>query len=88
MNNRLLQTRYQQMMKLNQLLKPNVVDTETFSQLPPKHREVVNDFFSQVDYDNVDVVKEVESTIDKVALKHNVQTNVVYDYMDKELGEK
>ena len=88
MNNRLLQTRYQQMMKLNQLLKPNVVDTETFSQLPPTHREVVNDFFNQLDYDNVDVVKEVESTVDKVALKHNVQTNVVYDYMDKELGEK
>ena len=63
------------MMKLNQLLKPNVVDTETFSQLPPKHKEVVNDFFSQVDYDSVDVVKEVESTVDKVALKHNVQTN-------------
>ena len=56
------------MMKLNQLLKPNVVDTETFSQLPPKHKEVVNDFFSQVDYDSVDVVKEVESTVDKVAL--------------------
>ena len=76
------------MMKVNQLLKQNVVDTETFSQLPPKHREVVNDFFSQVNYDNVDVVKEVESTVDAVALKHNVQTNVVYDYMDKELGEK
>ena len=75
------------MMKLNQLLKPNVVDTETFSQLPPKHKEVVTDFFSQVDYDSVDVVKEVESTIDKVALKHNVQTNVVYYYMDKEIGE-
>ena len=54
--------------------------------MPPKHKEVVNDFFNQVDYDNIDVVKEVETTIDKVALKHNVQTNVVYDYMDKELG--
>ena len=86
MSNQHLSLRYQQMMKLNQLLKPNVVDTETFSQLPPKHKEVVTDFFSQVDYDSVDVVKEVESTIDKVALKHNVQTNVVYDYMDKELG--
>ena len=88
MSNQHLSLRYQQMMKLNQLLKPNVVDTETFSQLPPKHKEVVTDFFSQVDYDNVDVVKEVESTIDKVALKHNVQTNVVFDYMDKEIGEK
>ena len=74
------------MMKVSQLLKPNVVDTTVFNQLPPKHKEVVNDFFNQVDYDNVDVVKEVETTIDKVALKHNVQTNVVYDYMDKELG--
>ena len=74
------------MQKVSQLLKPNVGDTETFSQLPPKHKEVVNDFFNQVDYDNVDVVKEVEATIDKVAVKHNVQTNVVYDYMDKELG--
>ena len=74
------------MLKVNQLLKPNVVDTNTFSQLPPKHKEVVNDFYNQVDYDNNDVVREVETTIDKVALKHNVQTNVVYDYMDKELG--
>jgi len=74
------------MMKVNQLLIPNVVDTTTFNDLPPRHKEVVNDFFSQLDYDSVDVVKEVESTIDKVALKHNVQTNVVYDYIDKELG--
>ena len=75
------------MMKVNQLLKTNVVDTNVFSQLPPKHKEVVNDFFNEVDYDTNDVVKEVETTIDKVALKHNVQTNVVYDYMDKEIGE-
>ena len=74
------------MMKVNQLLKKNVVDTTTFNDLPPKHKEVVNDFFGQVNYDNNDVVKEVEATIDKVALKHNVETNVVYDYMDKELG--
>ena len=74
------------MMKVNQLLKKNVVDKTTFNDLPPKHKEVVNDFFGQVNYDNVDVVKEVETTIDKVSLKHNVQTNVVYDYIDKELG--
>jgi len=74
------------MMKVNQLLKKNVVDTTTFNDLPPKHKEVVNDFFGQVNYDNVDVVKEVETTIDKVSVKHNVQTNVVYDYIDKELG--
>ena len=35
-----------------------------------------------------DVVKEVETTIDKVSLQHNVKTDVVYDYIDKELGRK
>ena len=38
-------------------------------------------------YDNNDVVKEVETTIDKVALKHDVKTDVVYNYIDSELGE-
>jgi len=73
-------------MKVNQLLKPSVVDTTTFNELPPLHKDVVTDFYNQVDYDNNDVVKEVETTIDKVALSHNVNTKVVYDYIDKELG--
>ena len=74
-------------MRVNQLLKKNVVDTTAFNELPPLHRDVVNDFYNQVDYDNNDVVKEVETTIDKVALKHDVKTDVVYDYIDSELGE-
>ena len=75
------------MMRVNQLLKKNVVDTTAFNQLPPLHKDVVNDFYNQVDYNTNDVVKEVESTIDKVALKHDVQTDVIYNYIDKEIGE-
>ena len=74
------------MMKVSQLLKPNVVDTTSFNQLPPKHKEVVNDFFGQVDYENNDVVKEVETTIDKVSTKHNVNTDVLYNYINNETG--
>ncbi len=73
-------------MKVNQLLKPSVVDTTTFNELPPLHKDVVTDFYNQIDYNNNDVVKEVETTIDKVALSYNVNTKVVYDYIDKELG--
>ena len=29
---------------------------------------------------------EVETTIDKVATKHNVSTDVMYNYIDKETG--
>ena len=74
------------MMRVSQLLKPNVVDTTAFSQLPPKHKEVVNDFFGQVDYENNDVVKEVETTIDKVSTKHNVNTEILYNYINNETG--
>ena len=74
------------MMKVSQLLKPNVVDTTVFNQLPPKHKEVVNDFFQQVDYENNDVVKEVEATIDKVSTKHNVNTEILYNYINNETG--
>tara|TARA_A100001388_G_C28424158_1_gene336539 strand:+ start:132 stop:356 length:225 start_codon:yes stop_codon:yes gene_type:complete len=74
-------------MRVNQLLKKNVVDTTAFNNLSPQHKDVVNDFYNQVNYDNNDVVREVETTIDKVALKHNVKTDVVYDYIDKEIGE-
>ena len=75
------------MMRVNQLLKKNVVDTTAFNNLSPQHKDVVNDFYNQVNYDNNDVVREVETTIDKVALKHNVKTDVVYNYIDKEIGE-
>ena len=75
------------MMRVNQLLKQNVVDTTAFNNLSPQHKDVVNDFYNQVNYDNNDVVREVETTIDKVALKHNVKTDVVYNYIDKEIGE-
>ena len=73
-------------MRVSQLLKPNVVDTTNFNQLPPKHKEVVNDFFGQVDYENNDVVKEVETTIDKVSTKHNVNTEILYNYINNETG--
>ena len=74
-------------MRVNQILKPNVVDTTEFNNLSPLHKDVVNDFYNQVDYDNKDVVTEVETTIDKVSTQHNVNTDVIYNYIEKETGE-
>ena len=74
-------------MRVTQLLKPSAVDTSAFNDLPPRHKEVVNDFYNQVNYDNKDVVKEVENTIDIVSGKHNVNTDVMYNYINKEVGE-
>ena len=69
------------MMKVSQLLKPNVVDTTVFNQLPPKHKEVVNDFYNQVEKSDGNIIDRVETTIDKVATKHNVNTEILYNYI-------
>ena len=72
--------------RVSQLLKPNVVDTTVFNQLPPKHKEVVNDFYNQVEKSDGNIIDRVETTIDKVATKHNVNTEILYNYIDKETG--
>ena len=75
------------MMKVSQVIKQDVVDTSAFRNLPPLHKDVVTDFYNNLNYDNDDVVKEVETTIDNVSLQHNIKTDVIYDYIDNELGE-
>ena len=75
------------MMKVSQVIKQNVVDTSAFRNLPPLHKDVVTDFYNNLNYDNDDIVKEVETTIDNVSLQHNIKTDVIYDYIDNELGE-
>ena len=47
---------------------------------------MVADFYDNLNYDNDDVVKEVETTIDKVSMKHNTETDVIYNYIEKETG--
>ena len=74
------------MQRVSQLINKSPVDTETFNKLSPRQKDVVSDFYNQVDYDTDDVVKEVETTIDNVAVKHEVNTDVIYNYIDKELG--
>ena len=86
MNNLHQSQRYRQMMRVSQLLKPNVVDTTVFNQLPPRHKEVVNDFYNQLEKTDGNIIDRVETTIDKVATQHNVSTDVMYNYIDKETG--
>ena len=74
-------------MRVSQLLKPNVVDTTVFNELPPKHKEVVNDFYNQVEKSDGNIIDRVETTIDKVATKHNVNTEILYNYIEKETGD-
>ena len=74
------------MMRVNQLLKPNVVDTTAFNSLSPRHKEVVTNFYNEVENSTGDIVNRVEKAIDKIATSNNVSTDIMYDYINKETG--
>jgi len=74
------------MMKVSQLLKPNVVDTTAFNNLSPRHKEVVTNFYNEVENSTGDIVNRVEKAIDKIATSNNVSTDIMYDYINKETG--
>ena len=85
MNNLNLKTRFL-VQRVSQLInKP--VNTTAYNNLPPLHKEVVADFFKVVEKEEGSIIDRVETAIDVVSLTHNVSTNVVYDYINKETGE-
>lgn len=72
-------------MRVNQLVnKP--VNTTAFNELPPLHKEVVADFFKVVEKEEGNIVDRVEAAIDVVSDHHNVSTDVMYNYIDNEIG--
>jgi hypothetical protein len=79
------------MQKLSNFISTSV-DTETFNSLPPLHKEVVTDFFKVLEKEDGNMIDRVEAAVDVVSDHHNVNTSVLYNYIDKEvdtqLGEK
>ena len=71
-------------MQLNSLMSKDI-DTKTFNELPPLHKEVVTDFFKVLDKEEGNMVDKVETAIDTVADHHNVKTDVLYNYIDNEV---
>ena len=85
MNNLNLKTRFL-VQRVSQLInKP--VNTTAYNDLPPLHKEVVADFFKVVEKEKGSIIDRVETAIDSVSLSHNVSTDVVYNYINKETGE-
>ena len=73
------------MQRVSQLInKP--INTTAYNELPPLHKEVVADFFKSVENEEGDIINRVETTIDKVSTKHNVNTEILYNYINNETG--
>tara|TARA_A100001035_G_C27626213_1_gene427815 strand:+ start:547 stop:780 length:234 start_codon:yes stop_codon:yes gene_type:complete len=71
-------------MKLSSLMSSEI-DTETFNKLPPLHKEVVTDFFKVLDKEDGTLIDKFETAVDKTAAFHNVNTDVLYNYIDNEV---
>jgi len=71
-------------MKLSSLMS-NEIDTDTFKELPPLHKEVVTDFFKVLDKEDGNLIDKFETAVDKTAAFHNVNTDVLYNYIDNEV---
>ena len=62
------------------------INTTAYNDLPPLHKEVVADFFKSVENEEGDIINRVETTIDKVSTQHNVNTEILYNYINNETG--
>lgn len=62
------------------------IDTDTFRGLPPLHKEVVTDFFKTVEGESGGIIDRVEGAIELVSDKHNVNTSILYNYIENEVG--
>jgi len=71
--------------RVSQLInKP--INTTAYNELPPLHKEVVADFFKSVENEEGDIINRVETTIDTVSTQHNVNTEILYNYINNETG--
>lgn len=64
----------------------NTNGSKNYNELPPLHKELVDDFFKLVDKQDGGIVDKVETAIDKASTFHNVHTDVLYNYIEKEVG--
>tara|TARA_B110000285_G_C15018391_1_gene560244 strand:+ start:864 stop:1112 length:249 start_codon:yes stop_codon:yes gene_type:complete len=80
-------------MQISSIVKENLlIDSKSFNGLTPLMKEAITDFFKIVEKETGNIIQKVDNAVTKVASFHNINTNTVYDYFDKEtieqLGEK
>ena len=80
-------------MQISSIVKENLlIDSKSFNGLTPLMKEAITVFFKIVEKETGNIIQKVDNAVTKVASFHNIDTNTVYEYFDKEtleqLGEK
>jgi len=71
-----------------QITKNKIIDSESFSALPPLMKEAVEDVIKLLEKDSKPIIEKFEGAVDKVAEFHNINTKKLYDYFDREIEEQ
>jgi len=74
--------------KLSNYLNKDFIESKSFHSLSPLMKEAVQDIFTLIENETGDIIKKFESAVDKVAEHHNINTQLFYDYFEKELDEQ
>jgi len=76
-------------LKLSNIVERELyIDSDSFKSLSPKMKDAVKDIYERIQKETGDIIKVFEGAVDKAAEFHNINTNILYDYFDKELEEQ
>ena len=76
-------------LKLSNIVERDLyVDSDSFKSLSPKVKDAVKDVYEKIQKETGDIIKVFEGAVDKAAEFHHINTNILYDYFDKELEEQ
>ena len=76
-------------LKLSNIVERDLyIDSDSFKSSSPKMKDAVKDIYERIQKETGDIIKVFEGAVDKAAEFHNINTNILYDYFDKELEEQ
>jgi hypothetical protein len=74
--------------RISNLKREDFIDSQSYGTLSPLMKEAVKDVFELIEKSTGDIIEKFEKSVDKVAEFHNINTQKLYDYFDKELDER
>ena len=76
-------------LKLSNIVERELyIDSDSFKSLSPKMKDAVKDIYERIQKETGDIIKVFAGAVDKAAEFNNINTNILYDYFDKELEEQ
>jgi len=64
------------------------MDSKSYNNLSPKMKEAIKEIYKLIENEQKDIVKNFEGAVDKVSQSHKINTEILYNYFNKEVNEQ